>query len=71
MTPVRKKLLQRLAEMSERYPEWRFGQLIANLAAWARQPTQPHDTGVWDVEDEEILAVLEQHFAQAEETTSR
>jgi hypothetical protein len=70
MTRVREKVLRLLAEMSERYPEWRMGQLVANVAAWARQPTEPHDTGVWDVEDEELLAALERHLAQQPRTGS-
>ena len=51
MTAVREKVLRLLAQMSERYPEWRLGQLVANVAVWARQPTEAHDTGIWDVED--------------------
>jgi hypothetical protein len=65
MTAVRNRVLQLLAQMSERYPEWRFGQLVANAAMWARQPTEPHDTGIWDVEDEEIAAALEGHLSQS------
>jgi hypothetical protein len=65
------RLLQMLPQMSERYPEWRFGQTVANLAAWARQPTEPGDTGIWDVEDEELLAALERHLAQAPERAAR
>jgi hypothetical protein len=64
MTAVRQKVLSLLAEMSERYPEWRIGQVVANVAGWARQPTEPHDTGIWDVEDEEMLAALERHLTQ-------
>jgi hypothetical protein len=67
MTAVREKVLRLLAQMSERYPEWRLGQLVANVAAWARQPTEPHDTGLWDVEDDELLATLERHLAQTKE----
>ena len=67
MTAIRKKVLQLLAEMSDRYPEWRLGQLVANATVWARQPTEPHDTGIWDVEDEEMLAALERHLKQAKE----
>ncbi len=68
-TAVRVKLLQLLAEMSERCPEWRFGQTVANLAAGARQPADPH--GIWDVEDEELVAALERHLAPATEAPSR
>lgn len=71
MTAARTKLLQLLAEMSDRYPQWRFGQTIANAAAWARQLTEPHETGIWDVEDEEVVAALERHLVQAAETATR
>ena len=67
MTAVRSRILILLAKMSERYPEWRLGQLVANAAAWARQPSELHETAIWDVEDEELLAALERHLGQAEE----
>ena len=67
MTTVRQRVLHLLAQMSERYPEWRLGQLVANIALWARQPTEPHDTGIWNVEDEEMLATLERHLQQGKE----
>jgi hypothetical protein len=70
MTAVREKVLRLLAQMSERYPEWRLGQLVANVAGWARQPTEPHDTGIWDVEDNELVAALERHLAQTKEKVS-
>jgi hypothetical protein len=67
MSPAREKILLLLAQMSERYPEWRLGQMVANVASWARQPTEPYDTGIWEVEDEEMLAALERHLKQAKE----
>lgn len=48
------------------HPEWRVGQLFANVAVWARQPSEPHDTGIWDVEDDELLAALERHLTRRE-----
>jgi hypothetical protein len=71
MSPVREKVLQLLAQMSEQYPKWRLGQLVANVASWAREPTEPHDTGIWDVEDEEMLTALERHLKQARQEVSR
>jgi hypothetical protein len=71
MTAIRKRVLQRLADMSERYPEWRLGQMVANAAAWARQPTEPNDSGIWEVEDEEVLAALERHLEQGAEIISQ
>ncbi len=70
MSPVRERILELLAQMSERYPEWRLGQMVANVASWARQPTEPNDTGIWDVEDEEMLSALERHLKQAMEKVS-
>ena len=66
MNAVRQEVFRLLAELSERYPEWRLGQLVANVTAWARQPTEQHDTGIWDVEDDELLAALKHHLSQRE-----
>ena len=46
-----------VAELRRRYPEWRFGQLIANVAGWA-------DQEIWDVEDEQLLAAAQAHLEQ-------
>jgi hypothetical protein len=51
------KLLASLAELCQRYPNWRFGQLVANVAGWA-------DQEIWDVEDEELLAAAQSHLQQ-------
>ncbi len=47
-----------LAELSRRYPDWRLGPLVANVADWA-------DQGVWDVEDADLLRVARRHLAQS------
>ena len=47
------ELLPALAELRELFPDWRFGQLIANLATAAGM-TEP--TAIWDLEDDELLA---------------
>ena len=52
-TTVRQDLLAVLAELSVACPEMRFGQLIANLSTLARGLAAE---GLWDVEDEELLA---------------
>jgi hypothetical protein len=43
-----------LVELRDRYPQWRFGQMVANLAGWA-------DADIWDVEDEQLLAAAKTH----------
>jgi hypothetical protein len=51
-------LLDAIAELSRRYPDWRLGQLIANVAGWA-------DKEIWDVEDEQLLAAAQLHLRQS------
>jgi hypothetical protein len=48
---TRAPLLAAVAELCQRYPDWRLGQLVANIAGWA-------DQEIWDVEDEQLLAEL-------------
>jgi len=51
----RADLLARVAELCEKYPDWRLGQLIANVAGWA-------DQEIWDVEDEQLLEAARSHL---------
>jgi hypothetical protein len=53
MNPAREELLRVLAELSVLFPEWRFGQLVANVATAARGPQVE---AIWDSEDEELQA---------------
>jgi len=48
-------LLHALMELSNRYPHWRFGQLVSNVAGWT-------DASIWDVEDAQLLAAAESHL---------
>jgi hypothetical protein len=53
MTPTpRDELHQALADLHGIFPDWRFGQLVANLAT-ASGATDPGS--IWDVEDEQLL----------------
>lgn len=52
MTGTKKEILATLELLIERYPEMRFGQLVANAAYWANGPMK---SAVWDVEDEKLL----------------
>jgi hypothetical protein len=54
-TPVRNDILMALGELSEAFPELRFGQMIANLAVAARGATTE---AIWDVEDDELLTAI-------------
>jgi hypothetical protein len=55
----RRELLRILAELSDRYPDQRLGQLVANLSYAAKGPA---NESVWEVEDEELLAAAKQHL---------
>jgi hypothetical protein len=50
-------LLEAIAELCRRYPHWRMGQIVANVAGWA-------DQEIWDVEDEQLLAAAQLHLQQ-------
>jgi hypothetical protein len=56
-SPRRVDLLGVVAELCEKYPDWRFGQLVANVAGWA-------DQEIWDVEDEQLLDAARLHLEQ-------
>ncbi len=51
----RTELLNTLARLSVAIPEWRLGQMIANLAVIARSTASE---AIWDVEDQELLAAV-------------
>ena len=51
------ELIGAIIELRRRYPSWRLGQLIGNVAGWA-------DQGVWDVEDEQLLEAARLHLNQ-------
>jgi hypothetical protein len=48
-------LLDLLAELRQRYPAWRFGQLVANVAGWA-------DQEVWEVADDQLAEAARLHL---------
>ena len=52
-------LLAALAEVRAIFPDWRMGQMIANLTQAAGR-----EGDVWDVEDEELLAAARRLIEQ-------
>src|SRR5436305_12462277 len=62
MTPTRREILRLIEQLSDRYPDWRLGQLVVNVANWASNPVLPES--VWDVEDEQFLAALRGHLGR-------
>ena len=53
MKKPREELLEAFAELGALFPDWRFGQLVANVATAARGPQVE---AIWDSDDEELLA---------------
>ena len=58
MTPTRRKILDAVETLSEKYPEMRFGQLVVNISNWA---TETPDA-MWDVKDKDFLAAAARHL---------
>jgi len=53
-------LMLAIEELSQRYPDSRFGQLVSNVAGWA-------DQEIWDVEDEQLLQAVRLHLQGSEQ----
>ena len=53
MSQAREKLLGTLAELGKLFPDWRFGQLLANVAMATSRGTEPE--AIWECEDDELL----------------
>ena len=61
---LRQQVLSGLEELSTGYPDWRFGQMIANLAVVARGP---ENESIWEMEDEELLTAIRWQIDQQRE----
>jgi hypothetical protein len=57
---TRDELLGALKDLSNVCPEMRFGQLIINLATLANRASAE---GLWDMEDDELLAAVRRQSA--------
>jgi hypothetical protein len=53
------ELFEVLRELRRTYPDWRLGQLVCNVATWARGADK---TAVWDVEDSEFIQTAREHL---------
>jgi hypothetical protein len=58
------ELLELLSELRRHYPDWRLGQLIANVADWTGK-------NVWDAEDDQLLTAAEEHLRAVAEREAR
>ena len=50
---VTDELMEALSQLRLLFPDWRMGQLMANLVMAAGKVD---DSAIWDVEDEQLLA---------------
>lgn len=55
---TRSDLLDVLEKLMQEHPDWRVGQLVANIAFLARQT----DSATWDVENQEFIQTARQHL---------
>lgn len=53
------ELFEALKAMRAHHPDWRFGQLVCNVATWARGA---QTSSVWDVEDHELIQAAIEHM---------
>jgi hypothetical protein len=62
---TRAELLRVLAELGDVHPDWRLGQMLANVAMAAGRTNAG---AVWDLEDQEaltaVIRLLERHRQQ-------
>jgi hypothetical protein len=54
------EVLRALEELSEACPDYRSGQMIANLAMLAQGD---EEGAIWEMDDEELLAAARKHLA--------
>lgn len=57
---TRRELLDLIEQLSEACPEYRFGQLVLDLAFLAREEG---DQRAWDLEDAEFVEAARKHLA--------
>ncbi len=51
--PSRDDLLQAITQLQALFPQWRLGQLVANLATAAGAANAGE---IWEIEDDQLLA---------------
>jgi hypothetical protein len=52
------RVLEDIERIWRLHPDWRLGQLLSNLAAWA-------DESVWDLEEDVLLEEIRRHLEQS------
>ncbi|MEX0704422.1 MAG: hypothetical protein WD069_20140 [Planctomycetales bacterium] len=62
------QLILAISELRALFPEWRMGQLVANLVTAAGRTD---DSAIWDVEDDELLAAAQRLIARNRDRGAR
>ena len=60
MAATRADVLEALEMLWDKYPTMRLGQLITNVAVFARGPEGAEQ--VWDLENDELLETIRKHL---------
>jgi hypothetical protein len=68
ITGTKREILELLGEIASMAPEIRIGQLLAHLGFLGEDQTAKT---LWDIEDEQLLAVLHQHRLELAERKSQ
>jgi hypothetical protein len=53
-------VLAKVEQLWRAYPDWRLGQLIANVASWS-------GTDAWDLEEDGLVDEIDRHLGQRAE----
>jgi hypothetical protein len=61
MNSNKKELLDLIAQLCEKYPDMRVGQLVTNLAQWAKGPVV---SATWDATNDEMIAATKKIFCE-------
>ncbi|HZL34876.1 MAG TPA: hypothetical protein VFC78_06170 [Tepidisphaeraceae bacterium] len=59
MDRTKSELAAVLLELNEVHPNWRFGQLVANVAAWAGTD---EPANIWELSDADLLQAAREHL---------
>ena len=58
------QVLEKVARLWRMYPDWRLGQLTANVATW-------RDTDVSEIEEDELADEIDRHICQPQQASER
>jgi hypothetical protein len=60
MSATRREALEAVERLWDRYPDWRLGQLMTNIAIFARGPSGADELS--DLENEEFVGAVLDHL---------